>query len=206
MTTQVIRPAGAGHETLLIGLLCACILGLAGLFIAWRAAPEVASTLAAHQIDARRSLSPAEQGIFADLRVALSEILDAGGATLPTISQLQALYLPPFTQDASALRRGAHQWHRVHDGVNVAYVGLSTSLQEAGSMLLLVPEKGAQLPDAHHHAAGQGASDTGEPDIWLSRAEATLPASLEQPALIRAGWQQLVAQFDASVTREKRQP
>ena len=35
-TTQVVRPAGAGHETLNVLLLCLLILAVAGSVVAWR--------------------------------------------------------------------------------------------------------------------------------------------------------------------------
>lgn len=35
-TTQVVRPAGAGHETLYVLLLCLTILAVAGSVVLWR--------------------------------------------------------------------------------------------------------------------------------------------------------------------------
>ncbi len=44
-----------------------------------------------------------------------------------------------------------------------------------------------------------------EPDIWLNRqANLAAPSDLTDQALIAAGWQQVVAQFDAGVTRQHR--
>jgi hypothetical protein len=43
------------------------------------------------------------------------------------------------------------------------------------------------------------------PDIWLNRnADLQAPTDLSDAALKAAGWQQIVAQFDAGVTREHR--
>lgn len=35
-TSQIVRPAGAGHETLNVLLLCLLILAVAGSVVAWR--------------------------------------------------------------------------------------------------------------------------------------------------------------------------
>lgn len=73
-TTQIVRPAGAGHETLNVLLLCLLILALAGSVVAWRGVSHEPEPVASNQLDARRDLSAAEQGIYADLRVTLDEI------------------------------------------------------------------------------------------------------------------------------------
>ena len=76
-TTQLVRPAGAGHETLYVLLLCLAILAVAGSVVLWRGEPEVVSSVQTHQLDARRDLGASEQGIYADLRVTLDEPDDA---------------------------------------------------------------------------------------------------------------------------------
>ncbi len=49
------------------------------------------------------------------------------------------------------------------------------------------------------------ADATAAPDIWLNRAaELQTPADLTDAALSAAGWKQIIAQFDAGVTREHR--
>jgi hypothetical protein len=48
-------------------------------------------------------------------------------------------------------------------------------------------------------------ADDDAPDIWLNRAtDLKVPADLNDAALEGAGWQQIVAQFDAGVTRQHR--
>ena len=71
MSAHLVRPAGAGHETLYVLLLCLLILTVAGAVVAWRHDAPDTTTLPAHQLDARRDLSAAEQGIYADLRAML---------------------------------------------------------------------------------------------------------------------------------------
>ncbi|NWC96892.1 MULTISPECIES: DUF6162 family protein [unclassified Pseudomonas] len=182
-TTHVVRPAGAGHETLYVLLLCLMILAVAGTVVALRGESQEVAAVPSHQLDARRDLSAAEQGIYADLRVTLDEIhlLQEEHSTLPTPGQLAEEGFAPFAQDASSVSRGDHRWQLLDS----AYLGLSQTPALSGSLLMRI----------------SGA----EPDIWLNRnANLTAPTDLTDQALINAGWQQVVAQFDAGVTRQHR--
>ena len=183
-TTQVVRPAGAGHETLYVLLLCLIILAVAGTVVTLHAQPQVVAAMPSHQLDARRDLSAAEQGIYADLRVTLDEIqlLQQEQSALPTPAQLAEEGFAPFAKDASSVSRGDHHWQLLEPS---AYLGLSQTPGTSGSLLMRV------------HGA--------EPDIWLNRqANLAAPSDLTDQALIAAGWQQVVAQFDAGVTRQQR--
>ncbi|NUT75613.1 hypothetical protein HNO86_11200 [Pseudomonas sp. C1C7] len=185
-TTQVVRPAGAGHETLNVLLLCLLILAVAGSVVAWRHESQDAPAISNHQLDARRDLSAAEQGIYADLRVTLDEIrlLRQEQQTLPTTDALADEGFAPFAQDASSVSRGGHVWQLLDVG---AYFGQSQTPAVAGSFLMRLSADGTA------------------PDIWLNRAAAIkAPADLADAALESAGWQQIVAQFDAGVTRQHR--
>ncbi len=197
--TQIVRPAGAGHETLAVLAGCALILAVAGTVVTLRAAPQQSHAVAAHQLDARRDLNAAEQGIYADLRVALDEIdaERAGTARLPAVAALAEMGLPPFAQDASSAQRGAHAWTLVADGGAQAYLGLSADSAVAASVLLRV----AAAAHAHDHA--QHAAED-QPDIWMHRSARAAPAALDAAQLARAGWRQVVARFDAGVTRQQR--
>ena len=186
-TTQVVRPAGAGHETLNVLLLCLLILALAGSVVAWRGVSHEPEPVASNQLDARRDLSAAEQGIYADLRVTLDEIrlLREEQKTLPTPQNLADEGFAPFAQDASSVSRGGHVWQMP---TGTAYFGHSQAPAVAGSFLMRI-----------------SADDKAAPDIWLSRAaEPETPEDLSDAALAAAGWKQIVAQYDAGVTREHR--
>ncbi|PUA42110.1 hypothetical protein C5U62_26955 [Pseudomonas protegens] len=185
-TTQVVRPAGAGHETLYVLLLCLLILCVAGSVVLWRGETVETASVASHQLDARRDLSAGEQGIYADLRVTLDEIhlLHAEHQSLPSPEQLAAEGFAPFAQDASSVSRGGHAW-QLHEQ---AYLGLSQNPQVAGSFLMRL--------DTENQA---------KVDIWLNRAPSVaVPVDLSDATLAAAGWQQVVAQFDAGVTRQHR--
>ena len=186
-TTQVVRPAGAGHETLNVLLLCLLILAVAAAVVAWRGVSHEPEPVSSHQLDARRDLSAAEQGIYADLRVTLDEIrlLREEQQSLPTPQTLAEEGFAPFAQDASSVSRGSHAWQLLADS---AYFGHSQSPAVAGSFVMLL--------SADANAA---------PDIWLNRAaDLQTPVELTDAALSAAGWKQIVAQFDAGVTREHR--
>ena len=88
-TRQIVRPAGAGHETLNVLLLCLLILAVAGSVVAWRHESQDTTSISNHQLDARRDLSASEQGIYADLRVTLDEVrlLQQEQATRGAVSQ-----------------------------------------------------------------------------------------------------------------------
>lgn len=193
MMQQTIRPAGAGHETLLVLALCAAIMATSAAVIAMRthkAAPVIAD---AGVLDARHDLNAAEQGIYADLRVAHDEIT---AENKPAIAALAEAGLQPFAQDASSARRGGHRWERLQNGETIAYLGTSADESIAGSMLLRL----AADSRTHEHAA---AGD--EAEVWLNRSSAlSVPLKLEAADLTRAGWRKVVAQFDAGVTRASR--
>jgi len=181
MTTQVIRPAGASHETLYVALACLLIVLAASLVVAMHGEKQTSTTLQTYQIDARRDLTAGEQGIHADLRVTLEEIqlLSAEAPHLPTPEALADDGFAPFARDASSISRGNHQWQLVGDS---AYVGLSEQVQTAGSFILRARDQG---------------------DVWLNRQpDARSPAAFDDASLIAAGWQQVVSQFDAGVTRQ----
>ncbi|VFR48655.1 FIG049111: Hypothetical protein in pyoverdin gene cluster [plant metagenome] len=210
-STQVIRPAGAGHETLAVLGACALIVALAASYIGLRPAAVETQAVSANQIDARRALTPAEQGIYADLRVASEEISFAAQAegALPGVAGLAELGLPPFVVDNSTAVRGGHAWTAQPQAAQTLYVGRSADNEVAGSFILRVPSAANAAPAAdghdHGHAGASHGLPDGEPDVWLSReASASLPDPANDAALAAAGWRQVVAQFDSGVTRQSR--
>ena len=183
MSTQVVRPAGAGHETLYVLLLCLLILTVAGSVVAWRHESQEITSVAAHQLDARRDLTAAEQGIYADLRVTLDEIqlLREESSALPQPAQLAEEGFAPFASDASSVSRGNHAWQLLGEQ---AYLGTSPNPEVAGSFLMRI---------------------SSQPDIWLNRTpDVKAPIDFSDAVLNQSGWQQVIAQFDAGVTRQHR--
>jgi hypothetical protein len=199
MTTQVVRPAGAGHETLWVVLAAACVLLVAAILIGARAQPLAAAALSSHQIDARTQLNAAEQGVHADLLVAAEEIIALMEAdkAVPGIEQLRGMDLPPFATGVGAAARGGHEWRTQVQGHEVAYVGRSAAPEVAASVLLRLPAKGEgnAPPQAHAHED--------EVEVWVRREGANAwPEQLDDASLTRQGWRQVVVRYDAGVTRK----
>ena len=187
MSIQVIRPAGAGHETLHVFLVALIIVLLAGAVVVWRAEPEQSVLVAADQFDARRDLNAAEQGIHTDLLVALDEIHFhyEDEQALPEPQFLAEEGFPPFVADASAANRGGHAWQLLQAGALAAYFGRSAATEVAGSFLLRL--------------------DGDQTSVWLNRAAQDKPPhDLRDQALADTGWRQVASQFDAGVTRQHR--
>lgn len=183
-THQTVRPAGAGHETLYVLALCIMILLVAGTVVGWHGETQDEHAVAAHELDARRDLTAAEQGIYADLRVTLDELrmLAPEQATPITPQQLSDEGLPPFVEDASSVSRGGHAWQMV----DKSYLGLSQNPTVAGSFLMRV-----------------GTDNDAQADIWINRTPHLKGVTdTGDKALIDSGWQHVVAQFDAGVTRQ----
>ncbi|MCD5977148.1 DUF6162 family protein [Pseudomonas quasicaspiana] len=184
-THQVVRPAGAGHETLYVLALCLIILLVAGTVIGWHGERQDVQSVAAHELDARRDLTASEQGIYADLRVTLDEVrlLSTEQATPVTAQQLSDEGLAPFVEDASSVSRGGHSWQMI----DKSYLGVSQNPTVAGSFLLRI-----------------GATDDAQADIWINRSPSLSQdiTDVSDKALIASGWKQVVAQFDAGVTRQ----
>lgn len=192
MTVQVVRPAGAGHETLYVLLFCLAVLAVASLVVGWHAETQQYESVASDQLDARRDLSPAEQGIYADLRIAHEEIqtLRNEEGSLPTPVMLAEEGFPPFIEDASATTRGGHAWQILQTATAPAYLGLSQDVDTAGSFLLRIDLDGTAESAA---------------EVWLNRSPAArAPTDLSQQSLSDDGWKQVVAQFDTGVTRQHR--
>jgi hypothetical protein len=199
MGTQVVKPAGVGHESLWVVILSAVIVAVAGLVVSLRVTPEVKVEIPAHQIDARRDLTVAEQGLYADLLVAVDEIDAIGQDVPPTIATLTEEGLSPFFKDVTAVQRGSHVWQEINAGDDVAYLGVTADTEIAGSLLLRLPQKKEHA--GHGHGEGQLATAA----VWLNRAaQLAAPARLSDEELIRTGWRHVVSQFDAGVTRQTR--
>lgn len=193
MAEQLVKPAGAGHETVWVALCALTIVLVAGAVIGVRSPPAETAAIAAHQLDARDDLTAAEQGVYADLRLVEIELPDLHDQARPSVAELREAALPPFTSDLGSSGRGGHVWSLVQSQQADGYVGLSEVPEVAGSMLLRLSPQ---------HAAASHADE--EPDIWLHRANRPgRPLNLTTEALIADGWKQVVSRFDAGVTRHK---
>ena len=207
MSTQVVRPAGAGHETLWVLLTAAVVLVLAAIVVGVRGQPQAAAALAppmpwtpAPGGDARTQLNAVEQGVHGDLLVAAEEIeaLAEGARALPAVEALRDMDLPPFADGVTASTRGGHSWKAVTQGPFAAYIGRTAAPDVAASFLLRLPAAPAQAsPSADHDHADDAVQ------VWVQReGPQAWPAPLDDAALTRQGWRQVVARYDAGVTRK----
>ena len=181
---QRVPPASAGRETSLLLLAALLVLVLSGGVVLWRSLHVQGFHLQAHQLDLATALTPAEQGIHADLQAVFEEwrILRQGGgqAVAPPAKHWADEGWPPFTGNLSAAQRGAHRWSLVERGDHCAYLGRSARPELAADVLwVLPPEKNAAF------------------EFWLQRGKgsdaAHLPARLEDAELIAHGWRQVVS-------------
>ncbi|EHK65603.1 hypothetical protein KYC_15342 [Achromobacter arsenitoxydans SY8] len=182
---------------------CLVIVAAAAGYIGLRPAPAEGAALAASQIDARRDLTPAEQGIYADLRVAYDEIAFArqAGEAAPSVADLAGQGLPPFVADNSTAVRGGHAWRLQQQAGHVLYVGQTADAALAGSFLLRTDAHESKDGHGHDH----GPAGAAQADVWLARdAGARVPDPADDAALAAAGWRQIVAQFDSGVTRQSK--
>ena len=186
MTQVIVRPAGPGRESVaVLGLCLAILLMSAGIISLHRSAPEETAT-AQGQVDARSDLTPGEQGILADLRIAAEDIAYlAESGTAPAPADLAAEGLPPFASGPETATRGGHDWTLTQTGGLLAYLGRSADPSRAGDMLLLVDPTGARPAT-----------------VWLGRG-GDLPANLPDD-LTSSGWHEIVTSYDASVTRHSK--
>lgn len=192
-TRVVVRPAGAGRETLFVALICLAIVLVAGTVVGLRTRAPAAAGIAAWQVDARDGLTAAEQGLNAELKVAADDIafaLERGA--VPTPEALAEQVLPPFAVDAATAGRGGHVWSLVPSADGFAgWLGTTASADIAGSLLLRIATAG----DGHAHEPEGGVS------VWLNRSTAPAIPGLSDEALVAAGWKEIVSRYDASVAR-----
>lgn len=179
---QHVPSASAGRETSLLLLVALLVLILSGSVVFWRGLHGQGFRLQDHQLDLATALTPAEQGIHADLQAVFEEWRhlrqNAGVRTPPAVTYWANEGWPPFAANIGATQRGAHRWSLVQCADHVAYLGRSTRPELAADVLWRLPtENNARF------------------ELWLLRAEtaASLPVRLETDDLIAQGWRQVVA-------------
>lgn len=179
MTTRtVVAPASGRRESLAVLVLVLAVLACASAVVALHRDRTEVTALPGWQVDLRSGLNAAEQGLTADLLTAAPEF-----AFLPdtTPTALADEGLPPFTPDATAQARGGHQWQALEQGGLRGWLGLPGDAATARTLLLRM--------------------DQDSPTVWIAQTKA-VPQTLDDAALVAAGWRQVVTRYDASVTRK----
>ena len=110
--------------------------------------------------------------------------------------RLRDMDLPPFAVGMGATARGGHEWQVVTRGDDRAYVGRSAAPEVAASFLLRLPAQGRS------DAAPAALAHDDAIEIWVQREGAPQwPERLDDAALARQGWREVVVRYDAGVTR-----
>ncbi len=194
MIQVTVRPAGSKRESRYV-LVLALIIVLIAALVAWsRVTPIEHNELKAWQIDARHQLNAAEQGLNADLNVAVEEIQFAlNQQQEPSLAYLESLYLPPFIKDSTRIERGAHEWQKYQTADDLLYLGISSDVAIAGHMLLRISRQTTASLDPQY-------------DSWINHKANVTAASVntfafDDASLIALGFKQIISEYDKSVTR-----
>ena len=180
MIAETVIPDNGGREGKWVALSISVILLLAAVLLPFHQAAEQQQSLASYQVSVK-GLEPQDLAMIADLRLAHEEIrnihqdnLELDGIdSWPDITELEALWLAPFSRDKSWEHKGKHGWQQIGGS---AYQGLRQLPQGSASVILL--------------------SSQPEPVIWLDLDGEATPSGNQSPvtesALIDAGWKQAV--------------
>lgn len=186
---QTVPPNKATRETIYVILAAVLVVFLSVIIIHFNQRPhDDVTSLQSFETSARYDLTPAEQGIFADLLLVYEDwLLQQKSAANPSIDMLIADNWPPFTDVAEHKNRGAHQWQKIHRNGRDAYLGLSQDKTLAGDFLWVLPpsRENASLADLA---------------VWTTQdSSAAGTASLTDlttEQLIAAGWRKINRQND----------
>lgn len=181
MIKQTVNSENGGNEGRWILFLVCLILLCAAFFLPYHQLEKAPSTLQPYQI-AVTDINSKEIAMIAELRLAHEEIrnlyadsqLAENNATWALPSDLEALWIPPFTKDKSWEQHGKHHWQQIAPAV---YQGIP-ALETGSSALIL-------LSFSHN------------PDIWINLSAQSHVFKVQQSEfsiqqLITAGWSQIV--------------
>lgn len=178
---ETVAPNKATFETFYVCVAALAVVFFSAVIIHFNQRSHTdAATLQPFEISVRYDLTPAEQGIFADLLLVYEDWLQQNPADPnPTLAMLLADNWPPFTDRAEQKNRGAHRWQKIRLNGQDAYLGQSQNRQLAGHFLWILPpsRQNATLNDLA---------------IWLNKSP-PVPAltDLTPASLIAAGWKKI---------------
>lgn len=204
---QLVRPAGARHEALLLLAAGVAILSILGLYVQQRGQTAAKEPLQQWQVSAFDELAGVDQAIYNALYTAKDEIayiyddinlLNQPGQKFrwPSPEDLQDYLLPPFYRDGSWQQNGAMQWS-LHEPLaegemqgSVIYVGTDGRVAGQGSFLLVV---------GHVHAGFQ--NNNSIVVWWNPRNHVEVPGNGFRDGLILQGWREVVPHSGAQEVR-----
>src|SRR6187402_1587660 len=118
---QQVRPAGARHESLVLGLATILVIAILLLYVRERGLRDTQEPLYDWQVSAFNALTGADQAIYNALFTAKDDIpylyddinlMNPPGVKFhwPTLQELQEAALPPFLADNSWKQNGSLKW------------------------------------------------------------------------------------------------
>jgi hypothetical protein len=204
---QLVRPAGARQETLLLLAAAMLIVLVLALYVQQRGRTSATEPLQDWQVSAFDELAGVDQAIYNALYTAKDEIvyiyddinlMNGPGEKFrwPSPDDLQDYLLPPFYRDGSWQQNGAMQWS-VHEPLaegemqgSVLYLGTGGRVAGQGSFLLVV---------GHVHAGFQNNNSIAV--WWNPRNLVEAPRSGFRDGLILQGWREVVPHSGALEVR-----
>ncbi len=196
---QLVRPARARYEALLIGVAAIAVAGILALYVHERGRPADRAPLLEWQVSAFDTLVGADQAIYNSLYTVKDEIpflyddINLGNAPgvkfrWPSIQDFNEALMAPFLRDLSWEQNGSLQWsfHQpLAEGEmqgSTMYMGTDGKAPNQGSFLLVI---------GHVHA---GFTNNNSMVIWWNKKNhVVMPESGFRDGLILQGWREVVA-------------
>jgi len=195
---QLVRPAGARFEGLLLAAIAAVIIAGLALYVRELGRHESHEPLYEWQVSAFDTLTGADQAIYNALFTAKDDIPyiyddinvttpDNAVFRWPNLQDLQDYELPPFLHDRSWQQNGSLKWTLFEPLAkgemqgSTMYLGTDGSQPAQGSFLLVV---------GHTHAGFQNKNAISI--WWNSKNHVEMPQSGFRDGLILQGWREVV--------------
>jgi hypothetical protein len=178
--TVAIRSPSLGRETKAVAIVLAQIAFWSGVAIA-ASIPGRVDPAAGGQADevAFAGLDPDDQRMYRRALDGLAEAEDVRSRTgaWPTVAELAARGIPPFTEDP--IDRASYRWELVRDRLTINYVGIPDAPDRPTLVIAAIePEPGAgelaAVDETHHKLADGTMIHVG---VWRGSAR-SIPAPL----------------------------
>jgi hypothetical protein len=196
---QLVRPVGARHEGVAVGLVTVLLLAAVALYINNRGDEAGYEKLYDWQVSAFHALKGPDQAIYNALYTIKDEIpylyddinmFNKPGEKFrwPNIKDFEEALMPPFLHDHSWEQNGSLQWS-LHEPLaegemqgSTMYLGTDGRAPNQGSFLLVI---------GHVHAGFQ--TNNAIVIWWSSKNHVAMPQSGFRDSLILQGWREVVA-------------
>lgn len=195
---ELVRPAGARHEGLLLSVAAALIAALLAFYVDRLGRHESHEPIYEWQVSAFDTLTGPDQAIYNALFTAKDDIPfiyddinvntpDDAVFRWPSLKDLQNAELPPFLHDRSWQQNGSLNWTLYEPLAkgemqgSTMYLGTDGTHATQGSFLLVI---------GHTHAGVQNKNSIAI--WWTAKNHAVMPQSGFRDGLILQGWREVV--------------